>query len=134
MSRDHSTTAWTPDWLGETPGAVDERHAGPAHAAPDADDETRELIDLDSAEFGDDLIPALADDPAPAFVDGPIPALANDPVPALPDEAIPALADWKQNWKEPKLNNFRMNVQGELGPEQVPDITSSGILSSFRSK
>jgi hypothetical protein len=38
MSRDHSTTAWTPDWLGESPG--------PAHAAPDLDDETRELVDL----------------------------------------------------------------------------------------
>lgn len=53
MTRDHSTAAWTPDWLGE--------HPGPAHAAPDNDqsddsspdnnDETRELIDLDAEEL-----------------------------------------------------------------------------------
>lgn len=88
MKKDHSTAAWTPDWLGETPGAADDRNAGPAHAAPDPDDETRELIDLGSPEFADDR-------PGPfvAFVDEPIPALADDPVPAFPDEPIPALAD-----------------------------------------
>lgn len=56
MSRDHSTTAWTPDWLGESPGPADEPSDGPvagptdgpAHAAPDLDDETRELVDLDA--------------------------------------------------------------------------------------
>src|SRR5689334_3605986 len=57
MSRDHSTTAWTPDWLGESPGPTAEPNhagpnhaepAGPAHAAPDLDDETRELIDLEA--------------------------------------------------------------------------------------
>jgi hypothetical protein len=47
------------------------------------------------------------------------------------DGKIPSLAEWKQNWKEPKLNNFRMNVQGDLGPEQVPDITSSGNSVEF---
>jgi hypothetical protein len=81
MSRDHSSAAWTPDWLGETP-------AGPAHAAPETDaDETRELIDLDSMEF--EPIPALADDPMPAFADEPIPALADDR-PLVPlDDPIP---------------------------------------------
>jgi hypothetical protein len=48
MSRDHSTTAWTPDWLGESPGPADEPTDGPAHAAPDLDDETHELVDLDA--------------------------------------------------------------------------------------
>ena len=92
MSRDHSTTAWTPDWLGETPGAVDERHAGPAHAAPDpndSNDETRELIDLDAPEFADELIPALADDPMPVFTDEPIPALADDRPLVFADDPIP---------------------------------------------
>ena len=98
MSRDHSTTAWTPDWLGETPGAVDERHAGPAHAAPDPNDsdaETRELIDLgapeftDLPQFADEPIPALADDPMPVFADEPIPALADDRPLVFADDPIP---------------------------------------------
>jgi hypothetical protein len=89
MSRDHTTAAWTPDWLGETPGAADERHARPAHAAPDGDDETRELIDLDSAGFVDEPIPALTGDPVPAFVDGPIPALADDRPLVFADDPIP---------------------------------------------
>jgi hypothetical protein len=94
MSRDHSTTAWTPDWLGETPGPP---AAGPAHAAPDesdSSDETRELIDLEAAEFGplpfaDEPIPALAAEPAPVFVDEPIPALADDRPLLFGDDPIP---------------------------------------------
>jgi hypothetical protein len=50
MNRDHSAAAWTPDWLGETPGTVDEHPARPAHAAPEPNAETRELIDLDAFE------------------------------------------------------------------------------------
>lgn len=38
---------------------------------------------------------------------------------------IPRTSVWKPNWKEPKLNNFRMNVQGTLDPEQMPDLTAA---------
>ncbi|GAA0929192.1 hypothetical protein GCM10009558_042190 [Virgisporangium aurantiacum] len=55
MSRDHSTTAWTPDWLGESPGPADQPTDGPAHAAPDLDDETRELeVHLDAADLAEE--------------------------------------------------------------------------------
>jgi hypothetical protein len=58
MSRDNSTAAWTPDWLGESPETADhpadDRPTGPAHAAPEphrgADSETREPIDLGAFE------------------------------------------------------------------------------------
>jgi hypothetical protein len=38
---------------------------------------------------------------------------------------IPRTSLWRPNWKEPELNNFRMNVQGSLTPEQMPDLTSA---------
>jgi hypothetical protein len=74
MSRDHSTAAWTPDWLGESPG--------PAHAAPDLDDETRELIDLDGSLLdpeppADGNPAAFTGDPA-VFTDDPA-AFAEEP-------------------------------------------------------
>jgi hypothetical protein len=41
------------------------------------------------------------------------------------DGTIPKLSQWKQNWKDPKLNNFRMNVQGALDPLAAPDLTAA---------
>ncbi|HEY3452464.1 MAG TPA: VCBS repeat-containing protein [Myxococcales bacterium] len=40
------------------------------------------------------------------------------------DGTIPRTSAWKANWKDPALNNFRMNVQGSLDPEKIPDLTS----------
>jgi hypothetical protein len=42
------------------------------------------------------------------------------------DGTIPKTSAWKNNWKDPKLNNFRMNVQGALDPKSAPDLTSTG--------
>ncbi len=42
------------------------------------------------------------------------------------DGTIPKTSAWKQNWKDPKLNNFRQNVQGALDPQNVPDLTAAG--------
>ncbi|HZS39695.1 MAG TPA: VCBS repeat-containing protein [Polyangia bacterium] len=42
------------------------------------------------------------------------------------DGTIPKTSAWKNNWKDPKLNNFRMNVQGALDPKAAPDLTSTG--------
>ena len=42
------------------------------------------------------------------------------------DGTIPKTSLWKKNWADPKLNNFRMNVQGALNPLAVPDLTASG--------
>ncbi len=42
------------------------------------------------------------------------------------DGTIPKTSAWKANWKDPKLNNFRMNVQGALDPKAAPDLTSAG--------
>jgi hypothetical protein len=41
------------------------------------------------------------------------------------DGTIPKLSDWKQNWKQPELNNYRANVQGAAGFADYPDITGS---------
>jgi hypothetical protein len=41
------------------------------------------------------------------------------------DGTIPRTSQWKANWKDPKLNNFRMNVQGTLDPEKIPDLTGA---------
>ena len=38
---------------------------------------------------------------------------------------IPKTSAWKQNWKDPKLNNFRQNVQGVLDTQAAPDLTSA---------
>ena len=39
---------------------------------------------------------------------------------------IPKSSQVKINWKDPKLNNFRQNVQGELEALGVPDLTAGG--------
>ncbi len=44
---------------------------------------------------------------------------------------VPRTSQWKQNWKDPKLNNFRMNVQGSLPASDAPDITASGNGADF---
>ncbi len=41
------------------------------------------------------------------------------------DGTIPKTSAWKNNWKDPTLNNFRMNVQGKLDPKAAPDLTST---------
>jgi hypothetical protein len=41
------------------------------------------------------------------------------------DGTVPKTSAWKQNWKDPTLNNFRMNVQGKLDPKAAPDLTST---------
>jgi hypothetical protein len=78
MSRDRSTTAWTPDWLGGSPGdaegPADEPGARPAHAAPDLDDETRELINLDAADLKTTDLEVAAPEPA-----DPLAALYEEP-------------------------------------------------------
>jgi hypothetical protein len=45
----------------------------------------------------------------------------------LDDGKIPKTSEWLQNWKQPKLNNYRANVQGAAGFADYPDIT--GALS-----
>jgi hypothetical protein len=40
------------------------------------------------------------------------------------DGTIPKTSKWTGNWKMPKLNNYRMNVQGALDPANAPDLTS----------
>lgn len=39
------------------------------------------------------------------------------------DAEIPMTEDWTQNFSDPELNNFRQNVQGTAGFEDLPDIT-----------
>lgn len=45
----------------------------------------------------------------------------------LDDGKVPKTSEWKQNWKEAGLNNYRANVQGATGFADYPDIT--GALS-----
>ncbi len=40
--------------------------------------------------------------------------------------AVPKTSDWKPNWLEPGLNNFRQNVPGKQNPTAVPDLTVHG--------
>lgn len=40
--------------------------------------------------------------------------------------AIPRTSDVALNWRDPDLNNFRQNVQGELEALGIPDLTSWG--------
>jgi hypothetical protein len=42
------------------------------------------------------------------------------------DGTIPRTSAWKPNWKQPGLNNFRMNVQGARDPMLLPDLTVRG--------
>ncbi|MGI5829030.1 MAG: hypothetical protein ACOX8U_02540 [Bradymonadia bacterium] len=39
------------------------------------------------------------------------------------DDTLPDVASWERNYTNPKYNNFRQNVQGELGMNSAPDIT-----------
>jgi hypothetical protein len=39
------------------------------------------------------------------------------------DGRIPKSSDVKRNWQEPGLNNFRQNVQGDLGKLKLADLT-----------
>ncbi len=39
------------------------------------------------------------------------------------DGTVPASKDWKQNFLDPKLNNYRQNRQGEQSATLLPDIT-----------
>jgi hypothetical protein len=41
------------------------------------------------------------------------------------DGIIPRTSEWKANWSEPGLNNFRQNVQGKAGADALPDITGA---------
>jgi len=43
---------------------------------------------------------------------------------------IPRTSATKRNWEQPGLNNFRMNVQGELAPELAPDATSQANITA----
>jgi hypothetical protein len=43
----------------------------------------------------------------------------------LDDGKIPKTSEWKQNWKEAGLNNYRANVQGATGFADYPDITGA---------
>jgi hypothetical protein len=39
------------------------------------------------------------------------------------DATIPKTSDWKQNFKQPGLNNYRQNAQGTTSSQDIPDIT-----------
>lgn len=41
------------------------------------------------------------------------------------DGTIPRTSEWKDNWSEPGLNNFRQNAQGKAGADALPDITGA---------
>lgn len=41
------------------------------------------------------------------------------------DGTVPKTSAWKLNWKQPGLNNFRQNVQGNLDPTSTPDLTAN---------
>src|SRR5262249_24362930 len=42
------------------------------------------------------------------------------------DGTIPKTSQWKPNWKDDRLNNFRVNVQGSLQGRAAPDLTAAG--------
>lgn len=39
------------------------------------------------------------------------------------DGSVPRTSEWASNMLDPELNNFRQNVQGDVGSEAFPDIT-----------
>lgn len=39
------------------------------------------------------------------------------------DGKIPKTSDWLMNWKQPGLNNYRMQKQGAAGAQDAPDLT-----------
>src|SRR5262249_23655421 len=42
------------------------------------------------------------------------------------DGTIPRTSQTRRNWEQMGLNNFRMNVQGQLKPSDAPDVTARG--------
>jgi hypothetical protein len=46
------------------------------------------------------------------------------------DGTVPKSSDWKNNWDQPELNNFRTNVPGSQGGQATPDMTA-GPSESF---
>jgi len=40
------------------------------------------------------------------------------------DGTLPRTSEWVPNWTEPGLNNFRQNVQGEVQPDTIADLTA----------
>ncbi|MBK8259234.1 MAG: hypothetical protein IPK82_42080 [Polyangiaceae bacterium] len=46
------------------------------------------------------------------------------------DGTIPKSSEWKNNWEDPVLNNFRTNVPGEQGGTATPDATA-GASAGF---
>lgn len=47
---------------------------------------------------------------------------------------IPKTSDVKLNWRQPGLNNFRQNVQGDLEARGVPDLTVGGQVGTVKCK
>ncbi len=45
------------------------------------------------------------------------------------DGTVPRSSAVRPNWSDPSLNNFRQNVQGELGDEAGPDLTIRSVLA-----
>ena len=45
------------------------------------------------------------------------------------DGSIPRTSTAVANWSDPTLNNFRQNVQGELGPAPGPDLTIQTVVA-----
>lgn len=40
------------------------------------------------------------------------------------DARIPRSSEWKRNWEQPGMNNFRQNTQGDLGKLALADLTA----------
>ena len=37
---------------------------------------------------------------------------------------IPKTSQWKNNWEQPKLDNFRQNVPGDVNAQGIADATA----------
>ena len=57
---------------------------------------------------------------------------AYDVTNVLEDGVIPRTSERVANWSAPGLNNFRQNVQGDLDPTLLPDLTAAGDAVSDR--
>src|SRR5262249_45371674 len=42
------------------------------------------------------------------------------------DATIPKTSSWLRNWQQPKLNNFRQNINAALNPTAADDLTGRG--------
>ncbi len=40
------------------------------------------------------------------------------------DMTVPKTSNWKQNFLQENLNNYRQNIQGDVGAEAMPDVTT----------